>query len=804
MTTSVLADLVVNLIGNDSELLAASRRSAAALEKTAGAATGVGASIAKAGKFAGLALVGIGAYSVEAASKFQAAMELVHTQAGSAQSEVQSLSQQVLNLASTVGIGPDKLAEGLYHIESAGFRGQQAMDILTMAAKNAATGMSDMEDASQAMVGSMAVGFKDVRDAADAAAYLNRIVGIGDMRMQQLSSAIATGVMPTFKEAGLGMTDFGAALATLTDNVTPANQAATRLRMTIALLGAPSKAAFTALTAVGLGADAANKALANRSYLEKYGINISKLSEDLQKPDGLLVAVKDLNSHLAGLDPTAKAAVIERAFGGGRTSAAIQTLLSQQDRLQSKYDALGTSASRAKDQQEDWAKTQGTFRQQANQLGASLQVMAIQLGTKLLPPLTKFVSYLTSHKAEMMAFFATLLIFLGLLTVAWIAMGIAAIAASWEILLIIAAVAVVAFGIYELVKHWKTVWKFIKDIALDVWHWLVNTWNSIWKQVMGVVNWIKSNIINPIVNFFKRMAKDFELAWKGLLVVVNWVKNNIFKPIADFAWNWMLLPLRLVMDLLIFAFKFAWGFVSTIITDTWNAVIHPVVNFIINLFKQFITYQKEVWDEFVRILKGVWNFMVTVRNGIMNDFVNPVIYLIKNYLLGALKGAWDLITNDLKTLGSWFTTIWDGIKGAVEGAWNFLRPIFDKIQGAFHDIQGALSSLNPGALGSAVAKLFHFAEGGLVPGPKGRATLAVVHGGEYVLNTDQVGAIRSAGVTAIASSSTRSGTVTGGGTDDRPIVVQVHLDGRQIYQTVITQAQRRGRRNNSTGVAKVA
>lgn len=830
---SVVADLVVNLIGNDAALLAATRRSTAALEDLAVQSVKVRAkitkdmtdeekaqaesdarrqatmksataSIQKYGKESALALGAIAAYSIDEAAKFQAKMELVRTQAGATGENLKWLSNQVLNLATVSGIGPLQLADGLYHIESAGFRGTDAINILTAAAKNSAIGLGDMESSSQAMVGTMAVAFKDVRDAADAAAFLNTTVGIGDMRMDQLSSAIATGVLPTFKEAGLGMTDFSAAIATLTDNVTPANQAATRLRMSIALLGAPSKAAFGALTAVGLGADEANKALANRAYLEKYGISISKLSTDLQKPDGLLVAVQDLKSHLAGLSQAEQAAVIEKAFGGGRTSAAIQTLLSESDRLKTKYDALGTSASRAASYQTAWADTQKTFRQQAHELGASLQTMAIQLGDKLLPPLTKFVEYLNSHKAAMISFFTVLLIFLGLMTTAFIAMAAAALAnpVVWIVIAIVAAIALLAIGIYELVKHWNTVWKFIKRIAEDVWRWLVDAWNATWRTIMAVVHWIESNIINPIVALIKRLVKAFQDDWHTLLAVVAWIQNNIFKPIADFAWNWMLLPLRLVMDLIIFAFKFAWGFVSGVIKETWNGTIHPVVNFIVDLFKKFIDQQRQVWDTFVNILKDAWKFMVSVRNGIMNDFVNPLVYLIQNYLLGALRGAWKLITDDLKDLGHWFSFIWDGIKGAVQNAWDLIRPIFKMIQDAFHGIQDALNNLNPGKLGGEVAKLFHFAEGGVVPGPIGAPMLAVVHGGEVVLPNTVTSDMRTGSSVAMATSSAgsvvanmaASGAMGGGG----PMQVNVYLDGKPFFDFMVTRAQRNKIRTTST------
>jgi hypothetical protein len=59
--------------------------------------------------------------------------------------------------------------------------------------------MGDMETTTQALIGVMASGIGGVKDAADAAAYLNQIVGIGDMRMDKLAASIATGILPSFR-----------------------------------------------------------------------------------------------------------------------------------------------------------------------------------------------------------------------------------------------------------------------------------------------------------------------------------------------------------------------------------------------------------------------------------------------------------------------------------------------------------------------------------------------------------------------------------------------------------------------------
>jgi Phage-related minor tail protein len=327
------------------------------------------------GKKAMLGLAGatllVGIAATKMASQFDAQMELIHTQAGASQQEVDQLKQKTLALAPAVGVGPDQLAAGLYHVESAGFRGAQALDMVAESAKGARIGQADLEATTQAMIGVMAVGFKDVHSASDAMAFLNTTVGIGDMRMEKLAQSIATGTLPAFKSAQLGMIDYSAALATLTDNVTPADEAATRLRMTVSLMANVQGPAAAALSEIGLSSTA--------------------LANDMRKPDGLLAAVMDLKTHLEQSGKTAveQNVIIDRAFGGGRTSGAIHTLLEETDRLKDKYHEIGDQAQRAAKFNEAWTATNQTLAQQGAEVRAWLQATAIELGERLIPYVQK-------------------------------------------------------------------------------------------------------------------------------------------------------------------------------------------------------------------------------------------------------------------------------------------------------------------------------------------------------------------------------------------------------------------------------
>ena len=138
-------------------------------------------------------------------------------------------------------------------------------------------------------------------------ASLNAIVGTGNMRMADLVGALSTGILPAARSAGISLNDVGAAIALMTSNGIPAEDAASRLRMTLSLMEAPTTQATKALGQIGLTS--------------------TQLANDM-RTKGLTFAIQDLEDHLAhsGLTATEQAQVIDHAFGGGRTSSAILTL----------------------------------------------------------------------------------------------------------------------------------------------------------------------------------------------------------------------------------------------------------------------------------------------------------------------------------------------------------------------------------------------------------------------------------------------------------------------------------------------
>lgn len=337
-----------------------------------------------------LPVVGVGAASIKMAMDFQQAMTYVRTDAGDTTDDINQLSQSVLQLAKTSQFSPDELANGLYHLASLGLRGADALNALNTAQQMASVGGADLESTASALGAALVTGIKGVQDYSQAAGTLDAIIGSGNMRMQDLVNSLGTGVLTVFKNAGLTLTDYGAALATLTDNGMDAAEAATRLRMTISLMTAPSGPAVDALNAIGMAAN--------------------QLGMDMQTK-GLIPALEDLQKHLLDTyGTTAEGKVkIEQAladmFGGGRSSAAIITLLDQLDRVNNKESQIagqsGEFANKVAEQQQTAAAKFKTA-------WSSVQANLIELGDQLLPLVAKWMGELVNKISELQKWWSSL------------------------------------------------------------------------------------------------------------------------------------------------------------------------------------------------------------------------------------------------------------------------------------------------------------------------------------------------------------------------------------------------------------
>jgi TP901 family phage tail tape measure protein len=336
------------------------------------AGTKAASAFSKAFKVGVLGAIAIVAASVATAVDFQTQMTKIQTQAGASASQVKQLSQQVLQLAPSTQQGPLQLAEALYHLKSVGMDDATAMKDLKTASDLAATGGSNLEQTTNALAAAWRSGIKGAQNFGTAAATVNAIVGAGNMTMSQLVGALSTGILSAANTFGVSMVQVGGALALMTDEGVPAQLAATRLRMSLSLLGAPSVTASKQLASIGLSSTSLAQAL---------------------RSGGLIGAIGLLKQHIqdAGLSAVQTSQLLSRAFGGGESSSAILTMVNNFATLKRKQDQINAGISRYG---ADVQAQRQTVQAQLDLLKSSFETLGIRIGAALLPPVTRFVTFL--------------------------------------------------------------------------------------------------------------------------------------------------------------------------------------------------------------------------------------------------------------------------------------------------------------------------------------------------------------------------------------------------------------------------
>lgn len=458
-----------------------------------------------------LPIIGVGAAALKMGTDFQSSMEMVHTQAGASQEEVDKLTKSVLELAKHSAQGPKELADGLYHIESLGLRGADAMNALSTASQMAALGNANLEETTSALGAALVTGIRGTEDLSRAAGTLDATIGNGNMRMGELVAALSSGILPAAKNFGLSLTDVGAALATLTDNGMRADEAATRLRMTFSLMAAGSPKSIRALAEIGIGSDELAKKM---------------------RSGGLVSAIEDLRTKLehSGKTATEQARILSDAFGGGRSSAAIMTLVEQSDRLKQKFTLIGQQSGEFA---EKFGKTQETAAYQFHAAWAKIQADLIEIGIKVLPIAMKAFSAiadtvthvvdwfnkLSPAQQKMTAGFVILATVVGpilgilgtLFTIisAIVDIGIATALVIGGIVLAVVALGAVAVVV---VTHWTQITKFFETTASSIGKFFVNLWRGVkdgvedaagaisrtWKKITTDINTSINTVVEAV------------------------------------------------------------------------------------------------------------------------------------------------------------------------------------------------------------------------------------------------------------------------------------------------------------------
>ena len=732
------------------------------------------------------ALAGIGAVAVDLGSKFQEATTQISVSGDMTQKQADAIGAAFLKTAGTSTFSGQQMAEAyapvagqLNQLNGGLLTTTQALNFQVAAADLAEASNSDLTTTTASLASVMQAYHMNVGQAADATDVLFNTARLTNTPVSDLGQAIGR-LHARLGEASPSLKDTGA----LVDVLAQQGLKGSRGILTVS----------TAMTTLLGGSKATN------DQLKAMGVSVFDSSG---KFVGMQSVIAQLQPKLAAMTDAQRFAAEKTLFGASAAQIMGQVIEGGVPAYEHAADAIAKTGSahegaeaKAKTFEGSMKTAKAAVIDMATQLGTALLPWVAKVATAI----GHATSFLTSHRAILEALgiliggalvaalgvFAvnmttkmigsfhkagdslkTLLTKLGILQgeqkatavsteVMAAAQGEAALAADGlavsegaadaaalpliaTIGLIVAAVAAVAFGIYELVKHWKTVWGAIKDVARAVWN----------------------DGIKPVFHALEAGAKAigevFATAWHGIDTVIHFVGahiTQIVKAILLVALG----PLGIAIDLLWTHWKAVWGAIETVLSAAWNGVIRPVFGFIktagIDVLHAGLTALETVW-------RATWGAITAVLNVAWNNVLKPVFGLIKT--LGI-----DFIKIHVEALKLAWTVAWDGIKAALKLAWTVLRPVFNAIKtlgldlihdgvtalktvwdaawGAFHTAVEAMWRIvrpiletikklvdgigkTVGLVGKGLGGLGHLAKGGLGLVGKGLSLIGLAEGG---------------------------------------------------------------------------
>lgn len=626
----LLAQLVVEYIADTSKLVSsvanvknAAEEGAASLRNMATA----GAEIATA------ALIGVGVASTKMAGDFQQSMTKLTTTAGESKNAIGMVSQGVLDMASQVGTSAQTLGDAMYWIESGGAHGAAGLNDLKIAAMGAKAENANLDDVAKALMFTLNNYAGTGLTAAQAMNTLIAGVGNGEMSFQDLSTAVSN-VMPTAKTFGISLTDVVAGLDAMTQKGDDASSAATHLAMMIKTLEAPSTAGSKALASIGLSTQQVTDEM-RKSLPDALDLIITKLKDKF--PEG----------------STAYNEALKNISGGSRSMQAImETTGTSMDVFRQDVNNINSAVKQGGDSIAGWSDVQQNFNFKMDQAKATLEVLGISIGQKLLPVLGKALDAFNSPAFQQ---FATTVA--GALTTA--------------LLGLINGISTLVGWVTQLVTYFQH--NQAAAMALEV----------------GVAILAGAILGALVVAFAMGAAAAAEtaiaflsVAWPVILIVaaIAGLGVGLFLLYQRFA------PVREVVNAVGQTFKMLWGVIMEAFMPAWvelqgalnNAI--PMFQFLgVVLLGTIVVAIGVVIAAIEGLAVGI-GFAVTGIVNIITGFVD-LFNGVFQVLAGIIFFFKDLFTGNFSQLGADLGLIWRGIINIFVGAWDIIKGIFVTVGG---------------------------------------------------------------------------------------------------------------------------
>lgn len=301
--------------------------------------------------------------------------------------QFKQMGKDILMLSREIPISQRGLADIVAAAGQFGIANDQLTEFAAVAAKMSVAFQISADEAGSAMAGMMNIFGLNVKQVTGLADVMNFL--------GNTTNATERDILNVMTRTGNAAVNFGlakeqaAALAAsmLQLNIEPERASTAILDM------------VTKLQLIGTAAPEAQKAF------QALGFNIKDF-KDLMKQDAAkaLLSVSEAYSRMAKNDPQKIAAINEALFGSGLQSSNIFTLLSKSEKISAVFGSLAKAGNIAGSMQKEFETRSNTTRGSLNKLKNAVNEIAINLGSVLLPELTKLAQMFSSGAQAIASF----------------------------------------------------------------------------------------------------------------------------------------------------------------------------------------------------------------------------------------------------------------------------------------------------------------------------------------------------------------------------------------------------------------
>lgn len=652
-------------------LTATNEELAASEEAVAAGATGwIGVAVA-----AAAATAGIGAFATKVAGDFQSAAVHLTTDAGESADKLKMVSDGMLQIAADTGTSAETIAQGMYHIESAGYHGAAGLDMMRIAAEGAKVGNAKLETVSKTLAGTLDSYKEKGYTATQMMDMLIETTAAGDLRMQDLASSLGK-VTPIAAAAGMEFSQVGGAIATMTAQNMTAQQATQNLTNLLVHLQKPNDVQIKQMQQMGIDSNDLSSRLGERGLTGTLAILVDAVDKS-QKEGGKFSSVFR-DSTAAAHD----AQVMLSTFSGAQHKLA-------QDFMDGKVSA-------------------GDYTKAIKDLPAGQHEAAKEFGN-LVDKMGSFNTLLASGKPEAQTFNAEL----ANLTGGQIGLRTALMLSIDQSRYFNEATA----KIQEAADH--------AGNSVKNWDAIQGTFNQKVEEAKAQLDVLGIKIGTMIIPYVEKivgvMAKAAEWFAQNKLVVealatalgvmlgAALIVIGVLAAVAVGA----LVVLGLIIMGLVKAAEYAWKG----IVWAWNGIVDGA--------KWLWGWMVKIYNAIANVVIGAWNWISDVTSSVWNAIAGffkkwwPLLYAVFATPIFAIQAMWHRFHEDIEAV---VVPIWDSIKSAMSAAWDWLKStaksawnlihdyIVDPFMRVYHAVESIQKSIND-AISSGINWVLDFLSG---------------------------------------------------------------------------------------------